>query len=80
MQLEALKARADRVTEVLDEIIPQIPFFKKIELQLIYNIMLVSSVQDRDSVIHTYVSPFFFRFFSLIGYYKILSIVPCAIQ
>ena len=23
---------------------------------------------------------FFFRFFSLISYYKILSIVPCAIQ
>ena len=80
MQLEALKARADRVTEVLDEIIPQIPFFKKIELQLIYNIMLVSSVQDRDSVIHTYVSPFFFRLFSIIGYYKKLDIVPCAIQ
>ena len=28
--------------------------------------------------IHIYL--FFFRFFSLIGYYKILSIVPCAIQ
>ena len=23
---------------------------------------------------------FFFRFFSIIGYYKILNIVPCAIQ
>ena len=23
---------------------------------------------------------FFFKFFSLVGYYKILSIVPCAIQ
>ena len=24
--------------------------------------------------------PFFFRFFSAIGYYKIVNIVPCAIQ
>ena len=41
--------------------------------------MLVSAVQQSDSAIHTYIS-IFFRFFSLIGYYKILSIVPCAIQ
>ena len=27
---------------------------------------------------YTYV--FFFRFFSVIGYYKIMNIVPCAIQ
>ena len=27
--------------------------------------------------IYTYI--FFFRFFSIIGYYKILNIVPCAI-
>ena len=26
-----------------------------------------------------YISIFFFRFFSLMGYYKILSVVPCAI-
>ena len=29
---------------------------------------------------YIYIYTFFFRFFSLIGYYKILSIVPCAIQ
>ena len=29
---------------------------------------------------HTYISELFFRFFSQIGYCKILSIVPCAIQ
>ena len=57
-------------------------FFKLInflvEVQLIYNIVLVSGVQHSDSVIHIYI--FFFRSFSLICYYKILSIVPCAIQ
>ena len=52
-------------------------FFKKIEVSLINNIVLVSGVQHRDSLCtHT----FFFRFFSLIGYYKILSMVPCALQ
>ena len=52
------------------------------ELILIYNVtinlqftMLVSSVQQSDSVIYI----FFFRFFSFIGYNKILSIVLCTI-
>ena len=65
-----------------------------IEVQLIYNVVLVSGVQQSDSVIctcmcvyiythththtHTHIS-FCFRFFSHIDYYKILSIVPCAI-
>ena len=51
---------------------------KKIEVQLIYNIVLVSGIQQSDSVIHMYI--FFFRFFSIIDYYKILNIVPCAVQ
>ena len=29
---------------------------------------------------HLYIYPFFFRFFSHINYYRILNIVPCAIQ
>ena len=43
-----------------------------IEIEFIYNIILVSGVQPSDSVayiyiyIHTHIS--FFRFFSLIGY------------
>ena len=45
-----------------------------------YNAVLVSGVQHSDSVISIYLSIIFFRFFSLIGHYKILSIVPCAIQ
>ena len=36
-------------------------------------VALISDVQQRDSVIHTYISVFF-RLFSLIGYYEILSI------
>ena len=45
-----------------------------IEIYLTYIVMLVSSVQHSDSVILS------FRFLSIIGYYKILSIVPCVIQ
>ena len=48
-----------------------------IDLQLICNIVLVSDVQQSDSDICLYI--IFFRFFSIIGYYKILNIVPCAI-
>ena len=36
------------------------------------------SIQQNDS--HTHIQTFFFRFFSIIGYYKILKTVPCAIQ
>ena len=41
-----------------------------------YVCVLVSGVQQSDSVIHTYL--FFFGFFSITGYYKISSIVPGA--
>ena len=54
--------------------------FLKIEVWLIYNVALVLSVQRSDSGIYIYIYIFFSRFFSIIGYYKILSIVPCAIQ
>ena len=49
-------------------------FFFLIEVQLSYNVVLVSDVQQSDSYIY------FFIFFSIIGYYRILNIVPCAIQ
>lgn len=39
--------------------------------------MLVSGVEQIDSVINTHIS-ISFRFFSLLNYYKILSIIPCA--
>ena len=55
-------------------------FFFKIEVQLIYKVVLVSSVQQSDSVIYIYVYIYFSIFFSIIGYYKILSRFPCAIQ
>ena len=53
-----------------------------IEVQLIYNVVLVSGIQQSDSVIsiHTYVYIFLFQILSFIGYYKILYIVPYAIQ
>ena len=46
---------------------------------MIYTIVLVSGVQQSDSVLHKHTS-IYFRFFSLTGYYKVLSIVLCAIQ
>ena len=51
-----------------------------IKVQLINDVVLVSGVQQSDSVIYIYIYIFFFRFFSLIGYYKILTIVPSVIQ
>ena len=48
---------------------------------MIYNVVLVSGVQQSDSIIHLYMYIlFFFTFSSIIGYYKILSIVLCATQ
>ena len=44
---------------------------------IIDNVVLVSSVQQNDSVIHYL---FFFKFFSHLGHYIILSRVLCSIQ
>ena len=49
-----------------------------IEGLLIYNVVLISAVQQSDSVIHIYT--FFFIFFSIMLYPRVLNIVPCAIQ
>lgn len=51
-----------------------------IEVQLLYNVVLISRVQHSDSVIHTHTQIFFLRFFSIVAYYEILDVVPCAIQ
>ena len=54
-------------------------FFFFIEVELIYNVVLVSGIWHSDSDVS--LSMYFFsRFFSLIGYLKILDIVPCATQ
>ena len=58
-------------------------FFNLIEVQLIYNVMLISSVEQSDSVIHIYyiiIYFFFFIFFSIMVYHRTLTIAPCAIQ
>ena len=44
-------------------------FFKN-EVQLIYNVALISAIQQSDSVIHLYI--FFFIFFSIVIYHGIL--------
>ena len=48
-----------------------------IEVLLIYNVVLISAVQQSDSVICIYI--FFFIFFHMVCY-RILNIVPCAIE
>lgn len=56
-----------------------------IGVRLIYNVVLVSAIPS-DSLIHVlswptqYINLLFFRFFSHIGHYRILSGVPYAIQ
>ena len=45
-----------------------------IEVELIYNVVLISAVQQSDSVIHTYT--FFFIFSSIMVFLRILNIVP----
>ena len=40
--------------------------------------MLISVVQQRDTVVHTYIFPFIFSSFMV--YHRILNIVPCAMQ
>ena len=53
----------------------------KIEVQLIYNIVLASGMQQSDSVICVCIgSELFFRFFSYMGYYKMLSIPPSVVH
>ena len=44
------------------------------EVELICNVVLISSVEQRDSVVH--IHQFFFQLFSLISYYKISGIIP----
>ena len=58
-----------------------ISFFK---MELIYNVVLISNLQQNDSVLHymcvyIYIYIFFFRFFPVIAYCNTLSIVPCAL-
>ena len=49
------------------------------EILLVYNVMLVSRVQQSDSVIDRWVNRDIDRMFSsIIGYYKILSVFPGA--
>ena len=54
-------------------------FFFLIGVELIYNIELVSALQQSESVIHTHISTLF-RFYSHIGHYTVLNRIPGAIQ
>ena len=51
-------------------------FFKFIEAELIYNIVIISAVQESDQI---YTYPLFFNVFSHIDYHRILARVSCAI-
>ena len=55
---------------------PLIYCFFFIGVSLIYNVVLVSGVQQSEPVRH---NPLFFRFFSHLGHCRVLSTAPCAI-
>ena len=59
------------------EIVTALIFFL-IEVELIYNVVLISAVHQGDSIMHIYT--FFFIFFPTMVYLRVLNIVPCAIQ
>ena len=68
-----------RLCETL--LMPVLFFFNFIEIYLTYSVVLVSDAQQTDySHTYIYIYFFFFRLFYIIGYFKILRIVPCAIQ
>ena len=48
-----------------------------IGVQLVYNAVLVSGTQQSEYI---YIYPLFFRVFSHVAYYRVLSRVSCAIQ
>ena len=52
-------------------------FFNVLRIIDLY-VVLVSSVQQSESVIH--VTTLFLKFFAHIGHYRVLSRVPCAAQ
>ena len=59
-------------------------FFFLIEVELIYNVVLVSGIQQNDSDIYidryTHIYIFFVIFFPIMFYYRILNTVSCALQ
>ena len=56
-------------------------FFLKFYWSIVDLQCTVSAVQQSESVIHILcIHPLFFRFFSRIGHYRVLSSVPCAIR
>ena len=57
---------------------PVVFYFIKnfIDVSWIYNVMLISIVQQSDSIIYTFV----FIFFSTMVYHRTLNIVPCAVE
>ena len=49
---------------------------------MIYNVVLISAVQQSDELIYAHVyrhTHSFLTFFSIMAYHRILNIVPCAI-
>ena len=50
-----------------------------IGVQLLYNVVLVSTVQQSELTIHIHISPLFGFPFHL-GHHRALSRVPCAVQ
>ena len=45
----------------------------KIEIQLIYNVVLISGIQQSDSVIHTYIYIYIYLLFQILFHYRLLQ-------
>ena len=62
---------------------PDISFLNKFYWRIVdlkYCISFRCTAKQISYTYRVYIYPFFFRFFSHIGYYRILSKIPCAIQ
>ena len=59
---------------------PPLLLFVKVEVQLVYNVVFISAVQQSDSFIHVLTESLLFHIFFLMVYPRTSNIVPCSIQ
>ena len=64
-----------------DSVIQRLHYFLTfVDIEFIYKVVIISDGQQSDLSIHIHTHPFSLRFFSHIGYHRILDRVPCARQ
>ena len=69
------------VVQQSDSVIQRLHYFLTfVDVEFIYKVVIISDGQQSDLSIHRHTHPFSLRFFSRIGYPRILDRVPCARQ